>query len=124
MSPKDYASVLQSISSSLLPFLQDDGMPSLPPFAWLAAFNGSLFIHQVLGGRESDMADMQKNCMHLDILGKHGEQHLDLSVDGVHSPLDTMPCATMVQVVCKYLEELVASPTLTEPSPPSTGTGK
>ncbi len=49
MSPEEYASVLQTVSSSVPPFLQSDRTPLLPPIAWLAAFNGSLVCYQVFG---------------------------------------------------------------------------
>ncbi len=124
MSPEDHTSVLQSISSSLLPFLQPDGKPSLPPFAWFATFSGTLFAHKVFGGRGVDLTDAQKNPLLLDILGEHGEQHLDLSVDGDHGPFDTTPHAMLVQVVHKYLEDLATDHSATVPSSTLTGTGK
>ncbi len=70
------------------------------------------------------LPDAQKNCLLLDILDEHGEQRLDLHMDGACDPLDTMTHATLVQVAHKYLEELVASLTPTEPSSMPTGTGK
>ncbi len=75
-------------------------------------------------GMEADLLDAQKNRLLLDILGEYGKQHMDLHMDGARGPFDTTPHATLVHVVCKYLEELVASPTSTEPSSPLTGTGK
>ncbi len=92
MTPENYTSVLQFVSSSLPPFLERDGKPSLPLFAWLATFSGTLLTHQVFGGSGADLTDPQKNWLLLDILVQHGKQRLGLSVDGVHSPLNTTPC--------------------------------
>ncbi len=124
MSPEEYTSVLQTVSSSVPPFLQNDGKPFLPPIAWLAAFNASLVSYQVFRGRGMYLPDTRKNCLLLDILGEHGEQRLDLCMDGVHSPLDTMPHAMLVQVVRKHLEELATDHSATLPSSTPTGTGK
>ncbi len=117
------SSVLQSVSSSLLSFLQNDGKPSLPPSAWLATFNGSLLVQQVLRGRETDLTDTQKNRL-LCVLGEHGEIWLDLGMDGVCHPFDATPHAMFVQAVCMCLQNLVASHNTTAPLPPPSGTGE
>ncbi len=73
ISSEDYTSVLRAAVSSLPPFLQSDGKPSLPLFAWLAAFNGSLLAYQVFGGREVDLTDVQKIRLLADLLGENGK---------------------------------------------------
>ncbi len=124
MSPENYASVLQYVSSSLPPFLQNDGKPSLPPSTWLAAFSDILLIQQVFGGREKVLADTQKNRLLCDVLGKQGELQLDLGMDGVHHPFDATPHAMFVQAVCTCLQDLVASHDTTATSSLLSGTAE
>ncbi len=124
MSPEDYVSVLQTVSSSIPPFLESNGKPFVPPIAWLAAFNVSLVTYQVFGGRGMDLTETQKNRLLLDILCAHGEQHSSLRVDGVHTPLDATPHATLVQVIQHHLEKLAASHATSAPTLHPTGTGK
>ncbi len=124
MSPEEYTSVQQYISSSVPPLLQIDGTPFVPLIAWVASFSASFVCYQVYGGRETDLPDTQKNRLLLDILGEQGRRHLDLSVDGAFSPLDTTPHATLLQEVRHYLEHRTTDSNAMHPLSTPTGAGK
>ncbi len=66
-------------------------------------------------GKGADLTDAQKNRLLCNILGEHGEQWLDLCMDGVHSPLDTTPHAMFLQTVRQCLQDPIICCNATKP---------
>ncbi len=118
----NYAAFLQSVAYTIPPFLQDDGTPSLPLCAWLAAYTSALLTYQVHEGE--DLTDSEKNRLLRDLLGDSTRQRLGLHTDGARGEADATPHASFLHAVHLRLRDLVDHSSNTTPSSMTSGAGQ
>ncbi len=116
--PLDYAALLQSVASSVLPLVYSDRQPSLPLSTWFTAFNCALVACQVQQG--VDLMDWLRNWLLLDLLGDMGRQKLGLHSDVAQCQAYAMPHMVFINMVHLRLQAPV---TCGDPIEPSTSTG-
>ncbi len=118
----NYAAFLQSVTYTIPPFLQDDGTPSLPLCAWLAAYTSALLTYQVHEGE--DLTDSEKNRLLCNLLGDSTRQRLGLHTDGARMEADTLTHASFLHAVHLRLRDLVDHSSSTQPSSTTSGAGQ